>query len=90
MAMSQCYRTSEMTADEVIARFKDKMAQLSPALRKAFLTYDKKNRGRITKAQFREVGTVNPSKDNLVTQFENIRPNIIEQTLPKANRICIS
>lgn len=55
MAMSQCVRTSEMTADEVIARFKDKMAQLSPALRKAFLTYDKQNKGRITRNQFRTV-----------------------------------
>ena len=55
MAMSQCVRTSEMTADEVITRFKDKMAQLSPALRKAFLTYDKQNKGRITRNQFRAV-----------------------------------
>ncbi|RUS70512.1 hypothetical protein EGW08_021724 [Elysia chlorotica] len=52
---SACVRTSEMSADEVIARFKDKMAQLSPALRKAFLTYDKQNKGRITRNQFRAV-----------------------------------
>lgn len=57
MAMAQSYRTSQMTADEVITRFKDKMSQLSPALRKAFLTYDKKNKGRITKNEFREVTT---------------------------------
>ena len=45
-----------MSAEEVIIRIKDKMSQLTPEIRKAFLSLDKKGKGRITKRQFREVG----------------------------------
>ena len=48
-------RTNMMTADEVIIRVKDKLSQLTPEIRKAFLAFDKKGKGRITKRQFREV-----------------------------------
>lgn len=44
-----------MTADEVIVRFKDKIAQWSPELRKAFVACDQKNKGYITKKAFRKV-----------------------------------
>ena len=49
-------RTNVMSAEEVIIRIKDKMSQLTPEIRKAFLACDKKGKGRITKRQFREVG----------------------------------
>lgn len=55
MALTQCYRTSQMSADEVISRFKDKMAQWSPALRKVFISCDKQNKGHISKKEFRMV-----------------------------------
>ncbi|XP_076466442.1 EF-hand calcium-binding domain-containing protein 6-like [Babylonia areolata] len=48
-------RTNNMTADEVIIRIKDKMSQLTPEIRKAFLAFDKSGKGRITKRQFREI-----------------------------------
>lgn len=48
-------RTNMMSADEVIIRMKDKMSQLTPEIRKAFLACDKKGKGRITKRQFREI-----------------------------------
>nr|KAG5711061.1 hypothetical protein BaRGS_013795 [Batillaria attramentaria] len=47
-------RTNMMSADEVIIRMKDKMSQLTPQIRRAFLACDKKGKGRITKRQFRE------------------------------------
>ncbi|CAL1541366.1 unnamed protein product [Lymnaea stagnalis] len=55
MALNQCYRTSQMSADEVITRFKDKMSQLSPELRRAFLACDKQSKGHITKKEFRRI-----------------------------------
>ncbi|KAK7503096.1 hypothetical protein BaRGS_00005722 [Batillaria attramentaria] len=48
-------RTNMMSADEVIIRMKDKMSQLTPQIRRAFLACDKKGKGRITKRQFREI-----------------------------------
>ncbi|XP_070189620.1 EF-hand calcium-binding domain-containing protein 6-like [Littorina saxatilis] len=48
-------RTHEMTAEEVIIRIKDKMSQHTSEIRKAFLSCDKKGKGRITKRQFREI-----------------------------------
>ncbi|KAH9512262.1 hypothetical protein Btru_041326 [Bulinus truncatus] len=55
MTLSQCQRTNLMTADEVIVRLKDKIAQWSPEIRKAFIACDKKNKGYITKKEFRKV-----------------------------------
>uniref|UniRef100_A0A2C9KUP1 EF-hand domain-containing protein n=1 Tax=Biomphalaria glabrata TaxID=6526 RepID=A0A2C9KUP1_BIOGL len=55
IACSQSQRSSLMTADEVIVRFKDKIAQWSPELRKAFVACDQKNKGYITKKAFRKV-----------------------------------
>lgn len=46
-----------MTANEVIIRLKDKMSQFTPEIRKAFLTQDKKGRGKITKKQFRKASS---------------------------------
>ena len=56
-------RTNVMSAEEVIIRIKDKMSQLTPEIRKAFLALDKKGKGRITKRQFREVGYMFLSKN---------------------------
>ncbi|KAL8588470.1 hypothetical protein ACOMHN_054049 [Nucella lapillus] len=48
-------RTNNMSAEEVIIRIKDKLSQLTPEIRKAFLAFDKRGKGRITKRQFREI-----------------------------------
>lgn len=59
MDQSAALRTGMMSADEVITRFKDKLSQLTPGIRKAFLSMDKSGKGRITKRQFREVNIGN-------------------------------
>ncbi|KAL4233424.1 EF-hand calcium-binding domain-containing protein 6 [Mactra antiquata] len=48
-------RTNLMTADEVIIRLKDRMAQHAQQFRHAFLGYDKRGKGFVSKKDFRQV-----------------------------------
>lgn len=48
-------RMNEMTADEVIIRIKDRIAQHSQEFRQAFLRYDKYGKGVVSKRDFRQV-----------------------------------
>lgn len=48
-------RTNSMTADEVIVRLKDRMSQHVPMFRQAFLGYDKRGKGSVSKKDFRQV-----------------------------------
>lgn len=48
-------RTNEMSADEVITRLKDRIAQHSQEFRHAFLSYDRRGKGSISKKDFRQV-----------------------------------
>ena len=57
-------RTAEMTAEEVIVRLKDRMSQHSQQFRQAFLSYDRRGKGLISKKDFRQV-------KNIVNSFPN-------------------
>ena len=48
-------RANEMTADEVIMRLKDRMSQHSTQFRQAFLSYDRRGKGLVSKRDFRHV-----------------------------------
>ncbi|XP_052809717.1 EF-hand calcium-binding domain-containing protein 6-like isoform X2 [Mya arenaria] len=48
-------RTSEMTAEEVITRLKDRIAQHSQEFRHAFTAYDRRGKGTVSKRDFRQV-----------------------------------
>ncbi|XP_023929939.1 EF-hand calcium-binding domain-containing protein 6 [Lingula anatina] len=48
-------RTNAMTPEEVIVRLKDRMAQHNQEIRRSFLSFDKKGKGKISKKSFREV-----------------------------------
>ncbi|XP_046566155.1 EF-hand calcium-binding domain-containing protein 6-like [Haliotis rubra] len=48
-------RTGTMSAEEVITRLKDRLSQHHAGVRKAFLNFDKRGRGRISKKVFRQV-----------------------------------
>ncbi|XP_022111865.1 EF-hand calcium-binding domain-containing protein 6-like [Acanthaster planci] len=48
-------RTSQMSADEVMVKLKDRMAQKSGRIRENFLRYCKNRRGKLYKKEFREV-----------------------------------
>lgn len=48
-------KTDHMSADEIIARLKDKAFQKSSVIRSVFLKYDVKKTGKITKKNFRQV-----------------------------------
>ncbi|XP_053398276.1 EF-hand calcium-binding domain-containing protein 6-like [Mercenaria mercenaria] len=48
-------RTNEMSADEVVARLKDRMAQHNQDFRQAFLAYDRRGKGSVSKKDFRQV-----------------------------------
>lgn len=54
-------RTREMTADEVITRLKDRMAQHSQEFRHAFLAFDRRNKGLVSKKDLRQVSPQNTS-----------------------------
>ena len=45
-----------MTADEVIMRLKDRMSQHSQQFRQAFLSFDRRGKGLVSKKDFRQVG----------------------------------
>ncbi|XP_069133814.1 EF-hand calcium-binding domain-containing protein 6-like isoform X1 [Argopecten irradians] len=49
------HKTDNMTADEVIARLKDRMSQHKMQIRQAFLSFDKSGKGKVNKRNFREV-----------------------------------
>ena len=49
-------RANEMTADEVIMRLKDRMSQHSQQFRQAFLSFDRRGKGLVSKKDFRQVG----------------------------------
>jgi len=48
-------RTTEMSADEVITRLKDRMAQHSQEFRHAFIQFDRRNKGVVSKKDFKQV-----------------------------------
>ncbi|KAH3735163.1 hypothetical protein DPMN_041624, partial [Dreissena polymorpha] len=48
-------RTSEMTAEEVVTRLKDRISQHSQEFRHAFLAYDRRGKGTVSKKSLREV-----------------------------------
>ncbi|OWF48504.1 EF-hand calcium-binding domain-containing protein 6 [Mizuhopecten yessoensis] len=49
------HKTDNMTADEVMARLKDRMSQHKMQIRQAFLSFDKSGKGKVNKRNFREV-----------------------------------
>ena len=49
-------RTGQLSADEVIVKLKDRMAQKSGRIRDNFLRYCKSRRGKLYKKEFRQVG----------------------------------
>lgn len=48
-------RTSFMTPEEVLIRLRDRMLQHKKSIREAFLMFDQKNTGKISKRNFRQV-----------------------------------
>lgn len=48
-------RTNEMSAEEVITRLKDRIAQHSQEFRHAFIAYDRRGKGSVSKRDFRQV-----------------------------------
>lgn len=51
-------RTGTMSAEEVIARLKDRLSQHHAGVRKAFRNFDKRGRGKISKKVFRQVHNI--------------------------------
>ena len=50
-------RNAFMSAEEILIRLRDRLSQHKKSIREAFLAFDKKNTGKISKKHFREVLT---------------------------------
>ena len=49
-------RTEGMPLEEILARLRDRMSQETAVIRKSFLKYDARKKGKVSKKDFRKVG----------------------------------